>query len=71
MVVSTYAGGLDYDELDMAAADAWQFSRLVVAALYADSPQVHWASGVLGHVDVPVPKLTRPGVLAPLAGAGA
>ena len=57
----------------MAAADAWQFSRLqvVVAALHAYSRQVHWASGVLDHVDVPVPEPGRPGALARLAGTGA
>ena len=72
----------------MAAADAWQFSRLaelmaaagalgisieqvVVAALYAYSPQVHWASGVLDHVDVTVPKPGSPGAFARLAGTGA
>ena len=57
----------------MAAADAWQFSRLqvVVAALHAYSPQVHWASGVPNHVDVPVPQPCRPGAIARLAGTGA
>ena len=49
-----------------AAAD-----QVVVAALYAYSPQVHWASGVLDHVDVPVPKPSCPGALARLAVAGA
>ena len=56
----------------MAAAGALGISiePVAVTALNAYSPQVHWASGALDHVDVPVPKLTRPGALAPLAGAG-
>ena len=57
----------------MAAAGALGISieQVVVAALYAYSPQVHWASGVLDHVDVPVPRPGRPGALARLAGTGA
>ena len=57
----------------MAAAGALGISieQVVVAALHADSPQVHWASGVLDYVDVPVPQPGRPGVFARLAGTGA
>ena len=57
----------------MAAAGALGISieQVVVAALYAYSPQVHWASGVPNHVDVPVPQPCRPGALARLAGTGA
>ena len=44
--------------------------QVVVAALYAYSPQVHWASGVPNHVDVPVPQPGCPGTHAQLAGTG-
>ena len=57
----------------MAAAGALGISieQVVVAALYAYSPQVHWASGVLDYVVMPVPQPGRPGALARLAGTGA
>ena len=57
----------------MAAAGALGISieQVVVAALHAYSSQVHWASGVLDHVDVPGSKPGRPGALARPAGTGA
>ena len=61
----------DWTKMNLAWQQQWQLSRLVVAALYAYSPQVHWASGVLDHVDVPHPTSGRPGALARLAGTGA
>ena len=40
----------------------FSIEQVVVAALHAYSPQVHWASGVPNHVDVPAPQPGRPGL---------
>ena len=62
---------LTWQQQMLGSSVGWlSIEQVVVAASHAYSPQVHWASGVPNHVDVPVPQPGRPGAHVQLAGTG-